>query len=259
MPTSEEFEIRVAALGIRLRIEEFAFECLSLAAPYLNDEDKLGWKAGDVLKFLKAEIDPHFLDGRKFSVSQQPVGSEDLTKEDYEGLDWSEPSIEPDVNLNRLNRAWNSMGQLLHLEPKAKALDLDEAKGRMERASKFCDEFDTRSMFLAAPVLEVENQCSEGHKTKRNAKRLKVGQVIPCLNHECRSVFRVLSTDPLVWTEFQLQIKCDECGLSHSYQPKDLLKLSYWQKACVPCLSDTCDNRIQVQWVLSRAIQTQTK
>lgn len=254
MPSPEEFEIRVAALRTRLRIEEFAFKCLSLAAPYLNDEDKLGWKAGDVLKFLKAEIDPHFLDGRKFSVSQPLPSSEDLTEEDFEGLDWSEPSVELDVNLNRLVSAWNSMGQLLHLEPKATALDIDAASGRIARANKFCDKLDVGSIFLEVAMLEVDNQCSEGHKTKRNAKRLKIGQVIPCLHSECRSVFIVRGTDPLVWPEFRLQIECGNCGSSHFYQPKDLVKLSYWEQASVPCLSEACDNRIQVQWVLCKAL-----
>jgi hypothetical protein len=66
---AEEKEHRVSALQTRLRIEEFVSECLAVAAPYLNDEDKVGWKVGDALKFLRSEIDPNFLKGRQVAIS----------------------------------------------------------------------------------------------------------------------------------------------------------------------------------------------
>lgn len=252
-------EQRIAALNTRLRIERFAFECLAVAAPYLNDEDKTGWKVYDAINFLRSEIDPKFLQGRQVSISEQVPDAEHPTSEDYEILDWSQPESEPDVNLNKLRKHWNSMGELLHLDLRKAGFDVDRARKRIESANSFCDALTTGLLFIQAPIQVVENTCCEGHLTKRNATRLKVDQIIPCMNHQCMSVFIVEGTDPLIWNEFRLQITCDSCGSVNFHQPKHLLGLSYWERAFVPCLSEDCNFQTEVRWVLSKSINKDTK
>jgi hypothetical protein len=77
------------------------------------------------------------------------------------------------------------------------------------------------------------------------------------MNHQCRSVFIVERTDPLIWKEFYLQITCDDCSSINSYPLRHLIGLSYWEKASVPCLNENCDSQIIVQWVLSKAVRNE--
>jgi hypothetical protein len=147
------------------------------------------------------------------------------------------------------------MGQLLHLDLKGKNFDTEKARRRIAAANRFCDDLTTELLIVKSHLHVVEQTCCDGHITKRNAARLREGQIIPCVNQQCRSVFIVEQVDPLVWKEFRLQIKCDACGLLNCYPPKALIGLSYWEKASVPCLNEICDNDIQVQWVLSRSIR----
>jgi hypothetical protein len=42
-----EQSLRFKALECRLRMEEIAFRWILVAAPYLNPEDKSGWKASE--------------------------------------------------------------------------------------------------------------------------------------------------------------------------------------------------------------------
>lgn len=251
--TPTEKAQRIAALETRLRIEGFAYDCLAVAAPYLNDEDKSRWKAGDALKFLQSEIDPNFLTGRSVAISPQVPDAENPTGEDYEKLDWSTPVSEPDVNLRTLIKHWNIMGQLLHLDINTKQFDVEGARRRINAANKFCDTLTTGVIVIKSDIRLEERRCVKGHITKRNAARLKSGQIIPCMDVQCKSVFIVECIDPLVWNEFGLDIKCDLCKAENRYQPGPLIDLSYWEKASVPCLTEGCDNLIEVRWVLSRA------
>jgi hypothetical protein len=246
-------EQRLSALKARLRIEEFAFECLAVAAPYLNTEDKLGWKAYDALKFLRSEIDPKFLSGRKIALSMQVPDAEHPTPEDYELLEWSQSTAEPDLNLNILRKHWNSMGELLHFNLNGAGFDLIKARKRIEAANSFCDSLTIDLLVVDTPIKVVVNSCQNGHFTKRNANRLKIDQIIPCVDHQCESVFIVKDIEPLSWPEFRLQINCRACGETNFYQPKELLRLSYWEKAFVSCLSKDCDFETEVRWVLSRS------
>lgn len=256
MKTAER-EQRIFALDTRLRIEGFVFQCLAVAAPYLNDEDKVGWKVADALKFLQSEIDPQFLKGRQVSISPQIPDAENPTDDDYKQLDWSTPVSEPDVNLRKLNQHWQSMGQLLHQDLQNTGFDVERARRRIDAASKFCDALTTGSLFVFSNIQKIERTCSKGHITKRNAARLKAGQIIPCMNHQCTSVFIVERTDPLIWKEFYLQITCDDCSSINSYPLRHLIGLSYWEKASVSCLNENCDSQIIVQWVLSKAVRNE--
>jgi hypothetical protein len=249
-----EREQRISALMARLRLEEFTSECLALAAPYINAEDKVGWKVGDALKFLQSEIDPKFLTGRLIAISPQVPDTEVPSVEDYEQLEWSQPVAEPDVNLRRLAKYWNSMGKLLHRDLLDDGFDIEKAQRGIEAANKFCDALTTGMLFINAPIQTVERTCSEGHLTKRNEARLKPGQIIPCMNHQCRIVFSVESIAPLVWKEFDLQFKCVQCGSLNSC-PKILINLSYWEKASVSCTQENCHGQTEVRWLLSSAIR----
>jgi hypothetical protein len=254
-----EREQRISALDTRLRIEGFVFRCLAVAAPYLNDEDKVGWKAADALKFLQSEIDPHFLTGRQVAISPQVPDAGNPTDGDYEKLDWSTLVSEPDINLRKLNQHWQSMGQLLHQDLQNKGFDVENARSRIDAAINFCDALTTASLFVNSDLQPIERTCSNGHITKRNAARLKAGQIIPCMNHQCRSVFIVECTKPLIWKEFYLEITCDDCSSINSYPLKDLISLSYWKTASVSCLNNDCESQTIVQWVLSKPVSNEGK
>ncbi|MCX7561871.1 hypothetical protein OS190_20100 [Sulfitobacter sp. F26204] len=247
-----EREQRLAALDARMRIEIFAYNALHMAAPYLNDEDKIGWRPSDVIKFLRSELDPELLSGRKIGVSAQVPDSENPQPADYEKLDFHPLGEEPALRMRDLQKHWNSMGQLLHAPVPPDRFELEKARSQIERANDFCDSIEGKTTFLNQPNIPFSLECSNGHLTKRNATRLKVGQIINCMHPDCNSAFEILGADGLQYREIMLTLTCESCSVPHNFPPQKFTGLSYWQKATFNCPTEACSEVTTVQWVLCK-------
>ena len=248
-----EQSLRFKALECRLRMEDIAFRWILVAAPYLNPEDKSGWKASDAIKFLRSELDPDFLTGRQISISPETPDTENPPDEDYEALEFHHLLTEQDVKLSRFNKFWNSMGQLLHYSPSPE-FDAEKAAQQIRTAANFCDTLTEEAFISNESIQVVEMNCSHGNITKRNVARLKPRQIIPCISSTCGSAFLVSDTSPLSWQEVSLLLRCEVCGEQSQYHQSLFTSLSYWEIGTARCLNESCGHNMKVRWTLSMVL-----
>ena len=241
---SDEMSFRIAALQFRLELEEIANSYLALACPYIEQNEIVGWRPGDIMKFLEHEIDPKVFQVRRLEVSPGIPDAPNPTATDFGSLSYTFFGETPEISVATLTRHWHRMGRMLHFT--AAPFDKASAVNQIGATLSFLNQ--SAGLFK---MIQVDNQivtihCGEGHETMRLAARLKPEQIVECMQPQCNRCFQVQEHEgKLSLAEVALPMTCPNCGQINQLVAKEFTKLSYWEKKTFKCAHCPKENEVR--------------
>lgn len=248
-----------AALECRLAIERVCYERLSLAHDYISHDDIRKWQPKDIVNKLIEEVDGKIAASYTFSISKEPISKEDdLTKEDYEAIDYVEIGTHVGFDPKKMGKLWNAVSYFLHVkvpkqkhesvteygEPDTLAKKIDEVLVELERLSE--------GTLIASGLGEtVSFKCECGAANKRRVSLLKDGQTVSCINPNCLERWSVrLEGDEISFLRKEISVPCRSCSAETAFPEKVMLGLERKQALHFTC--DECNENNFVMWRLQQ-------
>ena len=248
--------VTYAALEGRLALEKVVYDRLRQRHDYISHDELKRWQPGAVVTTLMQDVDPHIAEGMTISIGS-PV-SAGVKPEDDE---YVEIGTEIGFDSKRIAKMWQALANLaLHVRlPKnkddgipaygEKALiraKIEEVVAELERLSK-----STMSSSGIPVGGEVTFECVCGLKNRRRAALLRAGQVVSCINPDCKASWKVHAKGGKYTFEAQTgNVKCEKCKATNLIPWRSLRDMKYDQTASFNC--HNCDQKNFIQWRLKQ-------
>jgi len=195
LESEDPHQLRYAALECRLAIEEICYERLRLAHKYIPIEKIRSWQPPKLLRFLFEEVEPSLLGGSKLSISKEPTdGLKELSREDYEGMEWVELGEQSTLNLKTISTLYYKISRHLHAEmPTEETPEVSAVEPKMSKhVTEVVDELKILSkgkieFFLPTKIIHFDCHC--GENISRTEHSLKGAKIVSCLSSTCNITY----------------------------------------------------------------------
>lgn len=258
-----------AALESRLTIEQVCYDRLKMSYGHISYDDLRKWQPKDVVRQVVEDANEFAASEFTLSISKTHVASDpkDLSREEFEALEYVNIGKQVAVNLAKLGKLWNALSNVaLHVKlPKKNGDDiraygsaqdiknnvlaaLEELKA-LKSGTLLAGGFGTNYYF---PCIACETEI------RRIDKLLTHGQVINCVNPNCNETYLIhKEAGGTFHTRRTAQLKCGDCGKQFDIPLKRIDQLRFGGFLDVPC--DACGESNRVCLVPVQDKQGQNK
>ena len=252
-----EESLSYAALRARLALELVCYHRLRVAYDYISADDLQRWQPRDVVNKLIQEVEPKIASSYTMSMGKEPMKEtgKDATREDFENVEYVEVGRQAGFDSKRLGKIWNSLGSFLHVQkPVNSQAELavfgrvDVIRRRVEEALEMLRELQRGTMVAVGFGPTVRFECGCGSTNKRSSNLLSNGQVVSCVNPQCKERWTVsIEGEDIYFERRTIAVAC-KCGAANQLGEQWLLLLERNQSLRFKCEVCSADNR--VRWKL---------
>lgn len=248
--------VTYAALEARLAIEKVCYDRLRQRHDYISHAQLQKWQPGAVVKTLMTDVDPYVSQTVILHIGTKPGSNP-------ENDEYVEIGTEVGFNTRKLSEMWNALAKLaLHVHlprnreeyipeygDKENIIDkVKEVVSELERLSKGNI---TSSGFGGSTSFT----CSCGEENHRRTGLLRDGQIIRCINHECKETWKVIkSNDGISFQSVTVTVNCEICNSPCNIPWQMVCDMKYDQVGSFSCGS--CGHKNYVQWRLKQVRPT---
>lgn len=242
-----------AALECRLTIEQVCYERLRMSYGHIAYDDLRKWPPRHVVQQVVEDANTHAASGFTLFVSKEPVEShKDLTKEEFEALEYVPIGRQTGFSPNRFGRLWNALSRLgLHVKLPKRADDPipayssgDTLRNKITETLEELEKVKDGTLLASGFGRNYFFPCVTcGTEIRRIDNLLKRGQIVNCPNPDCPETYLIDKEAevtrhcrriaelicqkceskyeiPLGFIEKlnlreSREVKCDNCGESH--------------------------------------------
>lgn len=152
-----------------------------------------------MIQRLIQEVDENIASEFTFSISKEPAEEREMTREDYEKLEFVPVGTQSGFNPKKIGSLWNALSRLaLHVQvPKSKDDTVsvygnnDEIRQKIVEALAELNRISNGSLISSGFGPEVHFTCECGHLNKRRQRFLSPGKVLRCINPNCYETYTV--------------------------------------------------------------------
>lgn len=245
-----------AALEARLALEKVVYDQLRQRHDYISHDQLKRWQPGAVVTTLMQEVDPYVTKSMTVSIGS-PVDKGIKPDED----DYIAIGTEVGFDAKRVARMWQALANLaLHVRlPRHKEDhipdygDMEQIRVKVEEVIVEIERLSKGTMTSSGIPLggEVSFDCECGEKNRRRAALLQAGQVISCINPDCKSSWKVHIKGGKYTFEPQMgKVNCEKCKAVNQISWRLLRDMKYDQIASFNCVD--CDHQNFIQWRLKQ-------
>lgn len=247
--------VTYAALEARLALERVVYDRLRQRHDYISHAQLRKWQPGGVIKQLITDVDANV--SQTMSLHIGGPASERNTEDD----DYIEVGTEVGFDAKRIERMWNALAKLaLHVRlPKNSddAIpdygDRMEIKAKVEEVLAELERLSKGTMTFSGIGVTVSFPCECGETNKRRAELLEHGQIVHCINPDCRWSW----TAHKVGNEFRFEslsadFTCQGCGVAQHLPWRAFFTMRYDERASFLC--SECGYKNFVIWGLKQVI-----
>jgi hypothetical protein len=248
-----EQSITYAALEARLALEKVCYDRLRQAHDYISNAQLRRWQPRDVVNLLISDVDQHVATTRTFYISKGPAVPGVQPADD----DWVEMGTEVGFDPKRIGVMWNALsGLALHVTlPKDKNDhipaygDKKKIRKKVEEVRGELEQLSTTTMAFSGIGPEVSFICSCGEKNRRRAALLRDGQVVHCVNPDCKITWKAIEKEKgFVFEAVTVPVNCEKCKAINHMPWRFFLDMRHDQVGSFSCHS--CEHKNFVQWRL---------
>lgn len=250
-----------AALECRIAIEQVCYDRLRIAHAYISHADLRRWQPKDVVQQLIQDVDKHTASTMTLSMSRDPVrsGGRELSKEDFESIEYTKIGTQIGFDPQRLGKLWNALSSFLHVKlPRNTETqvhtygDVDKLRARLAEAINELERLSTGTMIMGGFGPTVSFECECGTRNKRRAELLKNGDILSCTNRDCIERWEVeFEADEPLFVRRKVSVHCKGCGLENAFPEKAMLDLELNKVAHFVC---KCGEKNYVRWGLQQVV-----
>lgn len=248
-----------AALEARLVLERVCYDRLRICHDYISHDELKKWQPKDVIQRLIQEVDENIASEFTFSISKEPAEEREMTREDYEKLEFVPVGTQSGFNPRKIGSLWNALSRLaLHVQiPKNKDEIVseygnnDEIRRKIDEVLIELDRISSGNLISSGFGTEVHFTCECGHLNKRRERFLSPGKVLRCINPECHETYTVeMNGDEYLFARQVVEIEC-KCGMLSKFPKKPILDMTHEQHGRFACAD--CGEDVYFQWRLMRS------
>jgi hypothetical protein len=248
-----------AALECRLAIEKICYDRLKVAYDYISHSDLRGWRPGDVVKTLIADVDGSAASEKTIYISKQPSHAYQESIENIPDAEWAKIGTQAGFDVKLLSSSWQSLSHLaLHVAlPKTKDEDIPrygdfaKTKGKVVEILAELRRLANVGSLLTTGLGSTHSfKCECDRTIQRRSALLKHGQIINCVGIECDESFEVSIKDEEFWfVRRLLRLDCKGCGKELALPTRMAEKLKRDQVLTAEC---SCGAKNNIVWRLMR-------
>lgn len=250
-----------AALRARLALEEVCYQRLRNAHDYISPDDLKRWQPRDVVRTLIQEVDPNVASDLAISMCPVPVPdhADDLSRAEYEAMDFVEVGRQQGFDAARLGRVWNGLGSFLHVPvptsssaPMSTFGDAEKIQHKVRDALEMLTSLSHATLIAGGIGAVTRFQCNCGTWNKRRSSLLRADQVINCLSPDCKETWSVeIDGRDINFNRCSIQLKCAECAAETPLPRRLVMELDREQRLAFNCIG--CSKKSLVLWKLMHA------
>ncbi|HEX6860980.1 MAG TPA: hypothetical protein VF138_12380 [Caulobacteraceae bacterium] len=250
-----EPSVTYAALEARLALERAAYDRVRQCHDYISHADLKRWQPSGIVNTLLAEVDQHAGSSRTLYISKNPaIPGVKPSDDDYVKIG-TEEGFDPKL----VGKLWNALAKLaLHIKiPESRDDnipaygDKDAIVAKVREALKELERLSATTMTFSGFGEEVSFKCVCGVKNKRRAALLREGQVVACINPDCKRSWKVSKDGDEFGFEAQIiEIDCEKCNEANGIPWRWFLDMRFDQTGSFSCRG--CRHKNYVQWRLTQ-------
>lgn len=246
--------VTYAALEARLALEKVCYDRLRQCHDYISHSQLSRWQPGQVVKTLIQEVDQYAATTRTVLISRKPARA-DVRPEDDEYVPLgTEIGFSPKI----IEKMWNALAKLaLHVrlpEHKEDQIpdygDKEAIRGKVLEAIEELGRLSKSTMSFSGFGEEVSFECSCGERNRRRAALLHEGQIVHCMNPDCKEAWRAEKDgDGFIFELLTVSIRCERCDEIMRISQREAFDLGRNQVLHVTC---DCGHENHIKWVLKQ-------
>lgn len=250
-----------AALECRLAIERVCYERLRVAHDYISVADLRKWQPHYVVKTLLQEVDDNIASSLTLYTSTVDDAKTEVTEGDFKDCNWLKFGNQVGFDARKLGILWNALGNFLHVKiPATKKDDINiysdanVIRSKVEEVLKELKDLENCSLITSGFGVTVTFECNCGYSNRRRANLLKNGQIIHCINPECKDTWEVIfEGDDINFQRRSIPVDCCSCSKPINLPESLLLSLERGQTLKFNCHECGTDNYIAWKLMHSKA------
>ncbi|XPF93647.1 hypothetical protein ACM9HF_16720 [Colwellia sp. RE-S-Sl-9] len=238
-----------AALESRLTIEFIFYERFKLSHSHLSSEDLKDWRPKNILKQVLEEINENVDKGFTVSISKDPIlGKHPSTKEEYESIEYVPLGEQSAINLNLLNRFWQSFsGLALHIPVPTICSgeieiygDKSKTKNKLEKFLTYLSKIKDGNLLMGG--MEGVDFCFNCYSCdsliKKPVKYIKTSIIANCINLKCNESYLIEHDIESRYkiTKRCIKLQCNECKKDLEVPTNIFKKLKFEEQLQINCV-----------------------
>ncbi|OOE76348.1 hypothetical protein [Salinivibrio sp. ML290] len=194
-----EQSLTYAALESRLTLEYLCYERFRLYFSYLSESDLKNWQPKHIIKQISGEVDDNVAREFSISISDERIdGRLPETKEEFESIKYTPLGNQPELNLNKLHKLWNSVSNVaLHIPVPSISSDSiniygdkDKIREKVSEVVVFLSNIKGNLLVSGSFGKEYSFNCFVcDTKIKRPVSSLQQKTALSCINPKCQESY----------------------------------------------------------------------
>lgn len=248
-----------AALECRLAIEQVCYDRLRISYGHISYDDLAKWQPRYVVRQVVEDANELAASGFILSMSREPVPGDGppLSREQFEAQEYIQVGEQAALDLPKLGRLWQALsGVALHCRlPESKSDDVrsygipGEIRRQVASTLVELEKLKSGTLLISALGTNYHFSCvSCGVEIRRVLQLLKHGQVICCVNPECKESYQICKRgEETSHIRRTVSMQCDKCSGEATFVQRlvDLLKRG--ERTEMPC--DVCGNVVLIELI----------
>jgi len=238
-----------AALECRLTIEQVCYDRLRMSYAHISYDDLAKWQPRHVVKQVVEDANSLAASGFVFSMSKEPVPSDrPLTREEFQEQEYIQIGEQAALDLSNLGKLWHALSRVaLHVRlPVNKSEDVppygsrEAIEKQVESTLDELEKLKSGTLLFSGLGTNYYFPCvSCGVEIRRIQKLLKHGQVINCINPECKESYQIHKEgEEISYMQRTVSLKCEKCEGEMAFAQRLVDDLRQGEPLDMPC--DTC-------------------
>lgn len=220
-----------AALELRFAFEAAAYRQVEAYGGDLPSSILQEWRPDQILKLL-ASFDKNSDQSATWSISVQPVPDRDLTREDFESLEYVQFGEQKGIPWKVYRKSYNALGSFLHLD-KHQQNQIPDREKLAVQVAQLTDLAQSTAIVTQKDFSTSTCEC--GEVLVLGTRELSGSQLIYCPVRTCNRLYRAQPAEPgcPILQVQQVALACP-CGARVPFAPERLLQPT----TCPSCKSD---------------------
>jgi hypothetical protein len=246
-----------AALECRLAIERVCYERLRIAHDYVSASEVKKWQPKQVIEFIVSEVNDQAASTFTLSIAEEPP-SQDSDKnnpEQYQPLQFIHVGTQVGFDAKKIGKLWNAVSNFLHVKmPQNKnesvyaSLQKSNVRDKVVEVLSELRRISAGTLIASGMGETISFECGCGALNKRRSIFLKHGQIINCINPDCRESWLCShQSNEFNFERMKVSVTCEACEEPYVWPERIMTALEVNRIAHYFC---KCGHKNYVQWRL---------
>ncbi|MCW9059409.1 MAG: hypothetical protein OQL11_11100 [Gammaproteobacteria bacterium] len=211
-----------AALECRITIEQVCYDRLKMSYGHISYDDLAKWQPRHVVMQVVEDANELAASGFVFSMSREPVPNDRLlSREEFEEQEYIQIGKQAALDLSKLGKLWNALSRVaLHSQlPEKKSEDVrpygcrEAIERQVKSTLEELERLKSGTLLSSGLGMNYYFPCvSCGVEIRRILKLLKHGQVVSCVNPECKESYQIHKEgEAISHIQRTVSVKCEKC------------------------------------------------